>query len=410
MPLTAVSAFAGVGGIDLALERSGIRTTAAIEVDPRARGVLRRHFPNTALFGDIREVSGEQLLSTGFNPAAGVLAGGWPCQGLSVAGLRRGLDDHRSGLFYELARLAAELRPQWLLLENVPGLLSSNQGADMGRVLQELVGLGYGMAWRVVDAQGVGLAQRRRRVLFVGRLGDWAGPSQVLLECEGSGWDPAARRAARAQAAAPASGSAAHGSRGYGLAAAAPDVAGPLAANQGGHRCDLDGSGAYVTGALGELAHTLTAEGHDASEDGTGRGTPVVAYPVAIRGREGGTTLEAGPPGGPAFALRAASGGASAAMIAVGTITARYGGGLDSSCYSPLVQEDMTVRKLTPRECERLQGFPDDWTLYSDGHLQSDSARYRQLGNAAPPPLIEWPARRIAAFDQQPAITQQRGE
>lgn len=75
MPLTAVSAFAGVGGIDLALERSGIRTTAAIEVDPRARGVLRRHFPNTALFGDIREVSGEQLLSTGFNPAAGVLAG-----------------------------------------------------------------------------------------------------------------------------------------------------------------------------------------------------------------------------------------------------------------------------------------------------------------------------------------------
>jgi DNA (cytosine-5)-methyltransferase 1 len=432
MVMTAVSAFAGVGGFDLALSRAGINVTAAIEIDDRARGVLRQHFPATSLFSDIREVTGEQLLSTGFNPESGVLAGGWPCQGHSVAGLREGLDDDRSGLFGELVRLARELRPRWLFFENVFGLLSSRGGRDMGRVLRALVEVGYGVSWRLLDAQGFGVPQRRRRVLFVGHLGDWAGPEQVLLECASGLRDLEARRAARKEAAAAAAAGAACGCRGYGLSAAAPDVAGPLAANPGGHRCDLDGSGAYVTGVLGSVAHTLTAEGHDAGEDGTGRGVPVVAYdlaqitsphnranpqpgdpapplcatgqpavayPVALRGRPGGTQIEAGPPEGPAYSLRAASGGASAAMVVTNTLTAHYGSRIDSTASSPLVPEGLAVRRLTPRECERLQGFPDDWTLYSDGKLQADSSRYRQMGNAVPVPMIEWGARRIVAID-----------
>ena len=398
MVMTAISAFAGVGGFDLALSRAGVNVTAAIEIDDKARGVLRQHFPATSLFTDIREVTGDQLLSTGFNPETGILAGGWPCQGHSVAGLREGLDDHRSGLFSELVRLARELRPRWLFFENVFGLLSSGRGQDMGRVLRTLVEIGYGVSWRLLDAQGFGVPQRRRRLLFVGHLGDWTGPEQVLLECESGLRDLEARRSARQEAAAaPATGTAS-GCRGYGLSAAAPDIAGPLAANPGGHRCDLDGSGAYVTGVLGPVAHTLTAEGHDAGEDGTGRGTPVVAYPVAFRGRQGGTQIEAGAVDGPAYLLRAASGGASAATVITNTLTARYPS-IDSDAACPLVPEGLAVRRLTPRECERLQGFPDDWTLYSDGKQQPDSSRYRQMGNAVPVPMVAWGARRIVAIE-----------
>lgn len=432
MKMTAISAFAGVGGFDLALSRCGVDVTAAIEIDEKARGVLKRHFPATSLFSDIREITGEQLLSTGFKPESGLLAGGWPCQGHSVAGLREGLRDDRSGLFGHLARLAAELRPRWLFFENVPGLLSSGRGQDMGRVLRTLVEIGYGVSWRVLDAQRFGIPQRRRRVLLVGHLGDWAGPEQVLLECESGLRHLEARRAARPQTSPSAAAGPAGGSRGYGLSAAAPDVAGPLGSSHGGHRLDLDSSGAYVTGVLGDVAHTLTAEGFDASEDGTGRGTPVVAYdlaqatsphnrsspppgdpapplcaggrtavahPVALRGRDGGTQMEMGPPEAPAYALRAASGGASAAMVAVNTLTARYAHGPDSSASLPLVPEGMTVRRLTPRECERLQGFPDDWTLMSGGKPQSDSARYRQMGNAVPVPVIEWGVRRLLAIE-----------
>jgi DNA (cytosine-5)-methyltransferase 1 len=300
----------------------------------------------------------------------------------------------------------------------------------MGRVLRALVEIGYGVSWRVVDAQGFGIPQRRRRVLFVGHLGDWTGPEQVLLECESGLRDLEARRAARPQAAGTAAAGAAGRSTAYGLSEAAPDVSGPLGSSHGGHRLDLDTSGAYVVGVLGQVAHTLTAEGHDAGEDGTGRGTPVVAfdetqvasprstqprpgapmptfcatgrpavaYPVALRGREGGTQIELGPPE-TANALRAASGGASAAMVAVGTLTARYAKGTDSTASTPLVPESLAVRRLTPRECERLQGFPDDWTLLSDGRPQPDSARYRQMGNAVPVPMIEWGVRRLLALE-----------
>ncbi|MFI7467425.1 DNA cytosine methyltransferase [Nonomuraea sp. NPDC049646] len=432
MAMTAISAFAGVGGFDLGLARAGVSVTAAIEVDAKARGVLKRHFPATSLLSDIREITGEQLLSTGFNPASGILAGGWPCQGHSVAGLRHGLDDDRSGLFDHLVRLAQELHPRWLFFENVPGLLSSRAGQDMGRVLRQLVEIGYGVSWRVLDAQRFGVPQRRRRVLLVGHLGDFRGPEQVLLECESGLRHLEAGRAAGPQAtAAPAAGAESRG-RAYGLSAATPDVAGPLGANQGGHRCDLDGSGAYVTSVLGDITHTLTAEGHDASEDGTGRGIPVVAYdlaqvtspenranprpgdpapplcatgrpsiayPVALRGRDGGTQIETGPAEGPAYALRAASGGASAAMVVTNTLTANYGSRIDSTASSPLVTEELAVRRLTPRECERLQGFPDDWTLYSGDRQQADSARYRQMGNAVPVPMILWGARRIVAIE-----------
>jgi len=184
--MNAVSLFAGVGGFDLALERNGIDVVAAVEIDANARGVLKHRFPNTTLFNDVCEVTGEQLIAAGFKPSEGIIVGGFPCQDLSVAGKRAGLDGARSGLFWEIVRLLDETKAQNFILENVPGLLSSNKGQDMAAVIGALDDLGYGIAWRVLDAQHFGVPQRRRRVFIVGCLGnDWRTPCEILALSEG---------------------------------------------------------------------------------------------------------------------------------------------------------------------------------------------------------------------------------
>ena len=184
--MNAVSLFAGVGGFDLALERAGVPVVAAVEIDKQARGVLAHRFPNTKLFGDIQEVTGNDLLGAGFIPKSGIITGGFPCQDLSVAGRRAGLAGERSGLFWEIARLLDDLQPRWFVLENVPGLLSSNGGRDMGIVLGTLAELGYGVAYRVLDAQNFGVPQRRRRVFIVGRFGsNGQAPSEILAIRQG---------------------------------------------------------------------------------------------------------------------------------------------------------------------------------------------------------------------------------
>jgi DNA (cytosine-5)-methyltransferase 1 len=172
--------------------------------------------------------------------------------------------------------------------------------------------------------------------------------------------------------------------------------------------------------------HSLTSEGHDASEDGTGRGTPIVAehyivQPLAIRGREGGAELEAGEVGAPANALRSAGGGGGGGgslyplvsissddtpvgvaenqqgeireSDTVGSLS--LGGGKPGQGYQAVRQETI-VRRLTELECERLQGYPDGWT---EG--QTASARYRQLGNSVAVPCVEWIARRLIATDKE---------
>ena len=178
---TAVSLFAGVGGFDLALERQGVKVVASVEIDKKAQDVLRRHFPDSTIFGDITGVTGEQLRAAGFEPSNGIITGGFPCQDLSVAGKRAGLGGARSGLFWEICRLLDETRAQNFILENVPGLLSSNQGADMAVVLEALVERGYRIAYRVLDAQHFGVPQRRRRVFIVGCLGNTGrSPEEIL--------------------------------------------------------------------------------------------------------------------------------------------------------------------------------------------------------------------------------------
>jgi DNA (cytosine-5)-methyltransferase 1 len=184
--ITAVSLFAGVGGFDLALERSGVKVVASVEWDKKAQEVLRRHFPSSTIFGDISGVTGEQLISAGFNPKRGIITGGFPCQDLSVAGKRAGLQGSRSGLFWEIVRLLTETKAENFILENVPGLLSSNEGRDMATVITALDGIGFDVGWRVLDAQHFGVPQRRRRVFIVGCLrGSGGTPAEILAISEG---------------------------------------------------------------------------------------------------------------------------------------------------------------------------------------------------------------------------------
>ncbi|MGW5688988.1 DNA cytosine methyltransferase [Nonomuraea sp. NPDC003754] len=189
---TAVSPFAGVGGFDLALQRAGVKVTAAVEIDAACRRVLATRFPNTTLFSDVREVTRDHLRATGFTPERGIVTAGRPCTGNSLAGRRAGLDDPGSGLWSEVRRILFELRPAWFIGENVPGILSVRQGQDFAQIADDLAQLGMGFAWRVLDARFFGVPQRRRRLLLVERAGGSPdGPREVLLESGRRGERPA---------------------------------------------------------------------------------------------------------------------------------------------------------------------------------------------------------------------------
>ncbi len=161
------------------------------EIDAFPRAVLAHHYPRVPLHGDFTTIEAGQ-----YRPID-LLVGGTPCQSFSVAGLRGGLDDDRGNLALEYLRLAQRLRPKWLVWENVPGVLSSGGGRDFGAILGGLVELGYGFAYRVLDAQFFGVAQRRRRVFVVGYLGDWRRAAAVLFERHSLSGDSAPCREAR---------------------------------------------------------------------------------------------------------------------------------------------------------------------------------------------------------------------
>ena len=184
--LTGVSLFAGVGGFDLAMHRSGVKVVASVEIDSKCNEVLARHFPEATQFTDVTTVKGKDLINAGFNPSRGIITGGFPCQDLSVAGKRAGLAGERSGLFWEIARLVEETQTEYFLIENVPGLLTSNKGRDFGVVIGTMADLGYSLGWRVLDAQHFGVPQRRRRVFIVGRRSyNSSSPAEILFKSDG---------------------------------------------------------------------------------------------------------------------------------------------------------------------------------------------------------------------------------
>jgi DNA (cytosine-5)-methyltransferase 1 len=192
--LTGVSLFAGVGGFDLAMERQGVKVVASVEIDPKCQNILTKHFPNTKMFNDVTEVKGSDLIESGFIPSAGIITGGFPCQDVSVAGKRAGLAGERSGLFWEAARIVEETQAEYLVIENVPGLLSSNGGKDFAVVLGTLGDLGYSVAWRLLDAQYFGVPQRRKRIFIVGRHTSGSSAGEILFKPGGlRGYSPTIR-------------------------------------------------------------------------------------------------------------------------------------------------------------------------------------------------------------------------
>ena len=392
--MTYGSVCSGIEAVTVAWEPLGFRPAWFAEIDPFCSALLAHHYsdiPNLGDFTSIQDLCGP----------IDILAGGTPCQSFSLAGRRGGLEDARGNLAIEFCRLAGRLRPRWIVWENVPGVLSSNGGRDFGSIIGALAELGYGCAWRVLDAQFLGVPQRRRRVFVVGHLGDWRRAAAVLLEREGLCRDTPARRKAREDiAGAPGGGT---GERGW---------------------CnDLDRSGAFVSmslnakGGCGRLdgesetfvAHSLRGDGFDASEDGTGRGTPLV--PTAFSAKDHGA--DAGPLAPTLRAMphdrsHANAGGQVAVCVqegqtgvreydTAGTVRADAPG---TQPGGSLLRLRMAVRRLTPRECERLQGMPDDYTLIPyRGTPAADGPRYRAIGNSMAVPVMRWIGRRIQMVD-----------
>ena len=314
--LTFGSLFTGIGGFDLGFERAGMSCAWQCERDAAASSVLSCQWTNVPNIGDVRNVTKDN------HAPVDLICGGFPCQDVSIAGKRAGLAGERSGLWFEFARIIAEFKPQWVVIENVPGLLSSNRGRDFAVILRGLVECGYGVAWRILDAQYFGVAQRRRRVFIVGSLGDGRA-AEVLFEREGGSGDIAAGRTV------------------------GQDVAYSLRSSPS-HSGDKGDGGVNTT----LIADTLTAR--YASNRGASAGNSCKSH----------------------------------------TLQAKERGG-NSVNYAPLLRSGIGVRRLTPVECERLQGFPDGWTAG-----QSDTTRYRQLGNAVAVPVAEWMARRIVRLHQ----------
>lgn len=175
--MKAASFFSGIGGIDLGFEKAGVEIVFQSEINSFGRQILKQHWPDTTLVGDINHIKPNDI------PKAEIYFGGFPCQDLSLAnqGKRKGLSGERSGLFFKFAELTGANKPRWILLENVPGLLNSNHGEDFKTLLSTLDELGYGVSWRVLDAKYFGTPQRRRRIYIVGSLGTLRS-AEVLFE------------------------------------------------------------------------------------------------------------------------------------------------------------------------------------------------------------------------------------
>ena len=173
-PLRVGSCFTGVGGADLGLEAAGMELVWMCEIDAWKRSILNAHWPDVPVYEDITKLYDPEPVD--------LMIGGFPCQDLSIAGKRKGFDGDRSVLAFEFLRLAETLRPKWLVLENVPGLLSSNKGLDFQRLLSEVVACGYGVGWRCLDARYAGVPQRRRRIFLVARRVDAECDSRTAAE------------------------------------------------------------------------------------------------------------------------------------------------------------------------------------------------------------------------------------
>jgi DNA (cytosine-5)-methyltransferase 1 len=397
----------GLGGFDAGFDSVGMKCVYQCEQDRDCLRVLRRHWPDVPKSEDVND---DRTIADLVRLRPDIIAFGSPCQDLSVAGRRGGLAAERSGLFFRCMECCFACEAPWVVWENVPGVFSSQRGEDFASVLEAFtghrpqvpksgwrntgvcVGPLYSVAWAVLDAQWFGVPQSRDRVFLVGSLGDRAGPYEVLSLADSMPWHSPPRREAGASAAR------------------------CLATGTNPSRFDGDSEN-FVVSALDTkpyadheskesrlvVTHALTANGFDASEDGTGRGTPII--PIDMRQASRGEKMTNNRPGG-------SSGGAPGTGIgqpgdpcptlgmthtpAIAFALTRQQEHIGEAWRATYLSGQLGVRRLTPLECDRLQGCCDNWTKHGDDGKQiSDSARYRMLGNAVCRNVAEWIGRQL---------------
>ena len=428
-----ISLFSGIGGFDEAFRRAGMECDSVCEIDKAAQAILTRHFPEARMFDDVRKVGKD----THERKSIDVICGGFPCQDVSVAGKRAGIAGERSGLWFEFARIIDELEPRWVVVENVPGLLSSNKGKDFAVIIQWMAQRGYGVTWRVLDAQYFGVPQRRRRVFIVGSFGNGSA-AEVLFESESSaGNNPPSREAGKDIAFSLRRNPSHSGDKGDG-GINTTMVSGTLSASAGGLNRPA-GQGNELDFVVADTLTSAYARNRGAQAGNASKIHNLFAFdanqnlrdlsediaPTLLHSGDGekahgaysklsvaGTLQAHSKKHGHAMTTQQAAENnqlVANSLTAHPTgrnepssdnlvwdsaqITSKEHGSKPSEISQPLntlAGMMVGVRRLTPIECERLQGFPDGWT---DG--QSDSARYRQLGNAVAVPVVEWIAKRI---------------
>lgn len=350
-----LSVCSGIEAATVAWHPLGWKPIAFAEIEPFASTVLANRFPTVPNLGNMEEYDAWQIKANEVD----LLVGGTPCQSFSVAGLRKGLQDPRGNLALVYLGLLDKYRPRWCVWENVFGVLSSNGGRDFGSFVGGLAELGYGFAYRVLDAQYVrtqqypfAVPQRRRRVFVVGHSsGDARRAAKVLLEPEGVRGNPPSR--SQTQQSASSSASTASGGSGKPAFEWPIEVADPITANEG-RTYTHEGANNFrmhnvVPAAPFDISHITNTNNRSNPQSGDS------CHAVTLPGR------------------------------------------------SPTIAANSMIRRLTPLECERLQGFPDNWTgvKYKGRKIADNAHRYRALGNSMAVNVMNWIGARIEQNEQE---------
>lgn len=356
-----LSLCSGIEAFSVAVRGLSFTPAAFSEIEPFPSAVLAYHYPHVPNLGDMTQV----LDWRNYAGAIDIVVGGTPCQDFSVAGKKAGLAGKRSALAMVFVQVLSVVRPEWVVWENVPGVFSTNGGRDFGTFLRALDDIGYSCAWRVLDAQYFGVPQRRRRVFVVGHLGDWRPAAAVLFEPHCLRRDTSARGKKRT------------------------DITQVLTGNLGGGGPDDNRArgGFYVPQIVGQAMSAKWSKGRSGAGDEHHNliSAPLTTRPWADNEAQE-SRLVISQYGDKAAALTCEGADASSCADRGPTVSASR----------QFMTQQMRVRRLTPRECERLQGFPDDYTaiLYR-GRPAADAPRYRALGNSMAVPVMRWIGERI---------------
>ena len=391
-----LSVCSGIEAATCAWHNLGWNSVGFSEIEPFPSAVLKHHYPSVPNLGDMTKYKEWNLDSVG------LLVGGTPCQSFSVAGLRKGLEDPRGNLALTYVGILDKFRPKWFVWENVPGVLSSNGGRDFGSFLGAVAELGYGFAYRVLDAQNFGVPQRRRRVFVVGCLGSWESAARVLFESESLCGDIKKSRSPKQET----------------TRAFIPSVAHCLQTTCNDYsRADGFNMIAYETHPadsrvkeMGDVCQTVT------SRWGTGGGNVPLVQSFDSYNLSVGTINQTikSPNGGvlesvggviQAYSIRedAKANNFSATPLEVTPALQAMQPSVQSHHAQTFIAGNMAVRRLTPTECERLQGFSDSYTnIPWKGKPESpDGHRYKALGNSMAVPVMSWIGSRIQTVENE---------